>query len=313
MFHKTSALCVTVIAVLVMVGSAGAGQIYFDDFSGDANDDLNGTTPDVSTTGATWVARETYKADGSFTWEAFASMSLAFTPVDGLVYTLDAKFENVTGQHWVQFGFGNGEDPAWSGRAWHLLRVAEDGGNAHNTALNGFAGLTAWSDLALLRYDEPLDARIVLDTTGGTGDWLATFYAKADSDLDYTEVREETPLTAEDIDSVGFGVFNTQKTGKLLSFSLSDNTADDLQGDADENGVVDAADYIALKRNMGLGSGAELADGDFDDNGTVDWDDLQILIAAFDAGDAAQAVPEPATLGLLAIGAMAILRRRRRS
>jgi len=311
MFHTTNALCLTAIAVLVLIGSASAGQIYLDDFSGSDADDLNGTTPDVTTGGATWVARSSYKADGSFTWESMAAMSLAFTPVDGLVYTLDAKFENVTGAHWVQFGFGNGEDPAWSARVWHLLRTAEGGAAAHSAYVDGWGSGVAWSDLATLKYDEPLDARIVLDTTGGTGDWLATWYAKADSDSDYTEVREETPLTAEDIDSVGFGVFNTEKTGKFLSFSLSDNTADDLQGDADENGVVDAADYIALKRNIGTTNGAALAQGDFDDNGTVDWEDLQILIGAFDASDAAQGVPEPATLGLLAFGALAVIRRRR--
>jgi len=187
MFHKTSVLCVTAVAVLMMVGSANADQIFFDDFSGGPGDDLNGTTPDVTTGGVTWVARSSYKADGSFTWEAGAAMSLAFTPVDGLVYTLDAKIENLTGAHWTQFGFGNGQDPAWSARHWYLLRVAEDGGNPHSAYINGWGSGAAWSDLGLLRYDEPLDARIVLDTTGGTGNWLATFYAKADSDLDYTE------------------------------------------------------------------------------------------------------------------------------
>jgi len=226
MFRRTTVLCVTALAVLAMAASANAALIYSDDFSGGAGDDLNGTTPDVTTGGESWVARSVYKADGSFSWEANAAMSLAFTPVDGLVYTLDAKIENLTGAHWTQFGFGNGQpsvstEPNWSPRAWHLLRVAEDSGNAHNTALNGFAALTPWSDLSLLRYDEPMDVRVVLDTTGGTGNWLATFYAKADSDLAYTEVRAATLLTAEDIDSVGFSVFNTEKSGKFASFSLS--------------------------------------------------------------------------------------------
>jgi hypothetical protein len=49
----------------------------------------------------------------------------------------------------------------------------------------------------------------------------------------------------------------------------------------------------------------------------VDWDDLQILLANFGTrsvgGGAPAVTPEPATLGLLAIGALAILRRRRRA
>ncbi len=219
--NRTRTVLALAVVVIAAAGTANAAVIYSDDFSGSGTDNLHGTTPDVSTTGETWVARSNYKADGSFTWEANAAMSLAFTPVDGLVYTLDAKFENLTGSNWVQFGFGNGEDPAWSPRAWHLLRVAEDAGNAHNTALKDFAALTPWSDLALLRYDEPLGARVVLDTTGGTGNWLATWYAKADSDAAYTEVRGATLLTAEDIDSVGFDLYNTTKSGKFLSFSLT--------------------------------------------------------------------------------------------
>ena len=86
-------------------------------------------------------------------------------------------------------------------------------------------------------------------------------------------------------------------------------------GDADRDGDVDAADYIALKTNMGQPTGATTADGDFDDDGDVDWDDLQILQGNYGAGSpgATGTIPEPATLGLLAFGAMAILRRRRRS
>jgi hypothetical protein len=89
-----------------------------------------------------------------------------------------------------------------------------------------------------------------------------------------------------------------------------------LPGVPDANGdeVVDAADYIILKQNFGM-PGAVWADGDFDMSGTVDWDDLQILMAEFGTRSVggAPAVPEPATLGLLAIGALAVLRRRRRA
>ena len=88
-----------------------------------------------------------------------------------------------------------------------------------------------------------------------------------------------------------------------------------LIGDADENGVVNAADYIALKTNMGQATGATLAKGDFDGDGDVDWDDLQLLQAHYGetSPGAAGTIPEPATLGLLAIGALAVIRRRRRS
>ena len=86
-----------------------------------------------------------------------------------------------------------------------------------------------------------------------------------------------------------------------------------LVGDADDNGVVNAADYIILKTNMGGATGAGAADGDFNGDGDVDWTDLQLLQDHYGEGSAASgAIPEPATLGLLAIGAMAVIRRRRR-
>ena len=86
-----------------------------------------------------------------------------------------------------------------------------------------------------------------------------------------------------------------------------------LIGDADDNGVVNAADYIILKSNIGTGTGMTVADGDFDDDGDVDWNDLQLLQANYGAGGAGASgvIPEPATLGLLAFGAMALIRRRR--
>ena len=86
-----------------------------------------------------------------------------------------------------------------------------------------------------------------------------------------------------------------------------------LLGDTNNDWVVDAADYITVKQNFGMTSGATWSMGNFDGDGNVDWDDLQIVMANFGTRSigGAPATPEPATLGLLAIGALALLRRRR--
>jgi len=85
-------------------------------------------------------------------------------------------------------------------------------------------------------------------------------------------------------------------------------------GDANRDGVVDAADYLALKSNFGI-SGATWEQGDFDKDGNVGWDDLQAMMSNFSPSliGAPATNPEPATLGLLALGGLALIRRRRRS
>jgi autotransporter-associated beta strand protein len=112
------------------------------------------------------------------------------------------------------------------------------------------------------------------------------------------------------------GAFTTAVSGSNLKLVWTTV----LHGDTNSDNVVDAADYIAIKTNFGLtGIEATLEKGNVTGvmgvDGTVDWDDLQVLMANFGTRSVggAPATPEPATLGLLAIGALAILRRRRRS
>jgi len=83
--------------------------------------------------------------------------------------------------------------------------------------------------------------------------------------------------------------------------------------DTNFDGVTDAADYIVLKKNFGKATTGGPMEADFDRSGLVDWSDLQMLLLAIPpSGAGSPAVPEPATLGLLAVGALAVVRRRRK-
>ena len=85
---------------------------------------------------------------------------------------------------------------------------------------------------------------------------------------------------------------------------------DPLSGDANGDGVVDAADYITIKRHFGLAPSATGEDGDLDGNDIVNLADLDILIASMSASGSA-VIPEPTSLSLLVLGGLAVLRCRR--
>jgi fibronectin-binding autotransporter adhesin len=99
-------------------------------------------------------------------------------------------------------------------------------------------------------------------------------------------------------------------------------------GDANLDGHVDGTDYSVIDTNNGMTSGALWSQGDFNYDGKVDGSDYSLIDNTFNqqsvAGLAAEiatntseiaggaAVPEPASVGLLMIGAIALLSRRHR-
>ena len=84
-------------------------------------------------------------------------------------------------------------------------------------------------------------------------------------------------------------------------------------GDANEDGCVDGLDYVAWSNNYEPGVlGKTWVQGDFDGSGEVDGLDYVMWSNNYNAGVCPPgAIPEPATMALLAIGALALIRRRR--
>lgn len=99
------------------------------------------------------------------------------------------------------------------------------------------------------------------------------------------------------------------------NFSLTVGVEDLLLGDANLDGVVDLLDLGILGDNYGLASGATWEQGDFDGNGTVDLLDLGVLGDNYGlAGGGSlelSVAPEPTTMTLIALGAAALIRRKR--
>ena len=163
---KFSLAALAALAALAMTAAPlSAAVIYADDFSGGMAD-LNGAAPDVGQ--GTWVASSVFNQDGSIDPSA-GSATLAFAPVDGNIYQLDASLSGVSGNsNWIALGFGVGQSTAIGtnnrfinglliGKAWMLFRGDTSGHQAFlGSATSGTANGLGWSALSTdNRRDRP--------------------------------------------------------------------------------------------------------------------------------------------------------------
>jgi hypothetical protein len=165
-------------------------------------------------------------------------------------------------------------------------------------------------------------AKIVAGRAGGAwdGPGVVTSVAAGNTALGYAEAADVLDLSSG---SAVFAGQSVDATTVLVRYTLL--------GDATLDGGVDFNDLVKLAQNYNSGSGEKVwAQGDFDYDGVVDFNDLVALAQNYNAALPAQvvggagggfdadlarafaAVPEPSAFGLLAMGALAARRGRRR-
>ena len=111
-------------------------------------------------------------------------------------------------------------------------------------------------------------------------------------------------------------VFSYHKIGEadLITGIVEYITVAGLQGDFNNDGQVDAADYTVWRDNLGLDESA--LNGNGDGSGTVDAADYNLWVISYgnssSSSASAAAVPEPSALALLALGFCGISVQRRR-
>ncbi len=101
--------------------------------------------------------------------------------------------------------------------------------------------------------------------------------------------------------------------GDLETYGLAWHTVTELPGDFDGDGDVDGVDFGLWQAGYPTASGAGLINGDADADGDVDGVDFGIWQANYPTNlGGSAAIPEPATLAVLALGGFAVLLRRKR-
>ena len=116
------------------------------------------------------------------------------------------------------------------------------------------------------------------------------------------------PTEMQTVGLDGFNYYGLFEHINMLGFETAP-----LPGDFDEDGDVDAFDFADWKANYPTASGATLAMGDADNDGDVDGFDFADWQANYPYPPQPQPepTPEPATLGLLLLGGVVLLRRRK--
>lgn len=206
------------------------GLLFQDTFDGTGP--LHQRTPEVTRDNTSWVSGHHFRANGWIS-PGTASATLAFQPVDGVVYTLDGSFRGVTSPQgsnpWIALGFASGQSTgtktgdrflfgAVTGRAWMLFRAT---GSELESATHdvGDSNPKPWEQWTRGSGGN-VDMRIVLDTTRGYGNWTATWFARRAGTEPYLKVGSTRTLPNEAIKSVGIAVSATELHAKITNFSL---------------------------------------------------------------------------------------------
>jgi hypothetical protein len=214
--------------------------VLYDDFSG-AGAALDGTTPDTGS--GTWMAHSSYLDNGTMSAGVNSGAYYAWVPTSGNTYEIIWETSAITESDRLESrcfiavntpsyaeqlgGTMNGN--AWSTtlRAGFILR--DFGGTQSNACrmgddYDGEADTVVFTDATLRTEDDAIDLRLVLDTTGGAGNWTATWYAKDPAASAWTLVRDEATLLSEAIGAVGWSNDNNTTTFTMDEIKVIERT-----------------------------------------------------------------------------------------
>ena len=248
------------------------------------NDDDSDFSPVLGTVRATLTPEL-----GDFTAIHITDLGLSLT--EDLSLTLFGGLMTAQGSN-ISLRLGDGY-----GLAGAPTSVTATSFNQTGNLVQGLGTVTYESQLESDTYD-------LADEPPGDADFTGTAYDDG-STITITFTINIPLDLGEGID--GYGLFS----GTIVAQAPSSL----LPGDVNSDGFVGGYDGTQILSNWGK-TGQTWAEGDLSGDGTVDGSDFTELLTHWGTGTApleppGEVIPEPATLGLLLIGGLVLLRRRR--
>jgi len=161
-------------------------------------------------------------------------------------------------------------------------------------------------------------AKIDIDLTANGGAGSATMYADLGNGgglnllADLQDMNLGLTTAPNTWDGISVRVKSYTRLDNLRLIVGGYDPLPPIPGDANLDDVVNLADFTILKANYGV-SPAEWTDGDFNDDDIVNLADFTIQKAHYgESRSTSSLLPEPATISVLALAAMGLLRKPRR-